>query len=247
MNYYGKTDRGLVREQNQDCIFYDANLKDQVIAVVADGMGGHKAGEIASKAVTNYIANYFNATPPFQNYQESLAFIADAITKSDEVVKKMAQTNNKHRGMGTTVVMAVAIKNQIQIAHVGDSRAYLFDGTKLEQVTVDHTLVNELVRTGAISEDEAKTHSKKHVLYQAIGASEKIEPAIASYDFTNKMCLLCSDGLYNCVQDQEIINILNSKSKLPIKVEQLIKKANLNGGYDNISVCLIDNLEVGHG
>ncbi|MDD3026749.1 MAG: Stp1/IreP family PP2C-type Ser/Thr phosphatase [Erysipelotrichaceae bacterium] len=246
MNYYGKTDRGLVREQNQDCVFYDANLKDQVIAVVADGMGGHKAGEIASKAVTNYIANYFNATPPFQNGQEALAFIEDAITKSDEVVKKMAQTNSEHRGMGTTIAMAVAIKNQIHIAHVGDSRAYLFDGTSLEQVTSDHTLVNELVRTGAISVEEAKNHSKKHVLYQAIGASEKIEAAIATHDFTNRMCLLCSDGLYNCVEDRDIIKILKSKNKLPAKVEQLIKKANLNGGYDNISVCLIDNLEVVH-
>ncbi len=244
MNCYGKTDRGLVREQNQDCIFYDANPKDQVIAVVADGMGGHKAGEIASKAVINYISNYFNATPPFQNSQEALSFINDAIIKSDEVVKKMAMTNSEHQGMGTTVVLAVAINNQIQIAHVGDSRAYLFDGSSLEQVTSDHTLVNELVRTGAISQDEAKNHSKKHVLYQAIGASEKIEVTIASHDFTNRMCLLCSDGLYNCVDDKDIIKILKSKNKLPAKVEQLIKMANLNGGVDNISVCLIDNLEV---
>ncbi len=247
MNYYGKTDRGIVREQNQDCIYYDANGKEQVIAIVADGMGGHKAGEIASKVVINYISNYFSCTPAFTSQQETLQFINDAIFKSDEMVKKMAMKSKEHEGMGTTLVVAVVINNSIYISHVGDSRAYLFDGKTLEQVTVDHTLVNELVRTGTITPEEAVNHSKKHVLYQAIGASEKIEPSFGEFDFYNKLCLLCSDGLYNCLSESQIIEILKSDAKLTDKVDLMVDKANQNGGYDNISVCVIDNLEGYHG
>lgn len=247
MNYYGKTDRGLIREQNQDSIYYDANGQEQVIAIVADGMGGHKAGEIASKVVVNYISNYFACTPAFTSQEETLQFIKDAIYKSDEMVKKMSQKSPDHAGMGTTLVVAVVIDNSIYISHVGDSRAYIFDGDKLEQVTSDHTLVNELVRTGAISPEEAVNHSKKHVLFQAIGASEKIEPSFGEFEFYNKLCLLCSDGLYNCLGEAQIIEILNSHDKLTAKVDRLIAKANENGGYDNISVCVIDNLEGYHG
>ena len=195
MNYYAKTDIGKVRSKNQDQAAVIVNTKDQIVAVVCDGMGGHRSGEIASRVVIEHVVSCFNCIPPFDNVDEVKKWIKETIIEADIIVKKTAMQNIEHRGMGTTIVVAVFMDNMLYISHVGDSRAYVLKNDNLIQVTRDHTLVNELIKRGVISEEEGKNHSQKHVLMQAIGADTKIEPSLIELDFVNSLLLLCSDGL----------------------------------------------------
>ena len=241
MNYYAKTDIGKVRSKNQDQAAVIVNTKDQIVAVVCDGMGGHRSGEIASRVVIEHVVSCFNCIPPFDNVDEVKKWIKETIIEADIIVKKTAMQNIEHRGMGTTIVVAVFMDNMLYISHVGDSRAYVLNNDNLIQVTRDHTLVNELIKRGVISEEEGKNHSQKHVLMQAIGADTKIEPSLIELDFVNSLLLLCSDGLYNSLDENKIIEVLKKDIKVPYMVDELIDFANENGGYDNIAVAIIDN------
>ena len=241
MNYYAKTDIGKVRSKNQDQAAVIVNTKDQIVAVVCDGMGGHRSGEIASRVVIEHVVSCFNCIPPFDNVDEVKKWIKETIIEADIIVKKTAMQNIEHRGMGTTIVVAVFMDNMLSISHVGDSRAYVLKNDNLIQVTRDHTLVNELIKRGVISEEEGKNHSQKHVLMQAIGADTKIEPSLIELDFVNSLLLLCSDGLYNSLDENKIIEVLKKDIKVPYMVDELIDLANENGGYDNIAVAIIDN------
>ena len=241
MNYYAKTDIGKVRSKNQDQAAVIVNTKDQIVAVVCDGMGGHRSGEIASRVVIEHVVSCFNCIPPFDNVDEVKKWIKETIIEADIIVKKTAMQNIEHRGMGTTIVVAVFMDNMLYISHVGDSRAYVLKNDNLIQVTRDHTLVNELIKRGVISEEEGKNHSQKHVLMQAIGADTKIEPSLIELDFVNSLLLLCSDGLYNSLDENKIIEVLRQDIQVPYMVDELIDLANENGGYDNIAVAIIDN------
>ena len=241
MNYYAKTDIGKVRSKNQDQAAVIVNTKDQIVAVVCDGMGGHRSGEIASRVVIEHVVSWFNCIPPLDNVEEVKKWIKETIIEADIIVKKTAMQNIEHRGMGTTIVVAVFMDNMLYISHVGDSRAYVLKNDNLIQVTRDHTLVNELIKRGVISEEEGKNHSQKHVLMQAIGADTKIEPSLIELEFANSLLLLCSDGLYNSLDESKIIEVLRKDIKVPYMVNELIDLANENGGYDNIAVAIIDN------
>ena len=241
MNYYAKTDIGKVRSKNQDQAAVIVNTKDQIVAVVCDGMGGHRSGEIASRVVIEHVVSCFNCIPPFDNVDEVKKWIKETIIEADIIVKKTAMQNIEHRGMGTTIVVAVFMDNMLYISHVGDSRAYVLKNDNLIQVTRDHTLVNELIKRGVISEEEGKNHSQKHVLMQAIGADTQIEPSLIELEFANSLLLLCSDGLYNSLDESKIIEVLRKDIKVPYMVNELIDLANENGGYDNIAVAIIDN------
>ena len=177
MNYYALTDIGKVRNKNQDQATVIANVKDQVIAIVCDGMGGHRAGEIASRVVMDQFVNCFDSIPPFDNVDELKKWVNETIYEADAIVKRMAKQNVEHHGMGTTIVVAILMDNVIYISHVGDSRAYVLKNDQLMQLTKDHTLVNALVDRGAISEEEAVNHSQKNVLTQAIGADTELTPS----------------------------------------------------------------------
>ena len=220
MNYYAKTDIGKVRSKNQDQAAVIVNTKDQIVAVVCDGMGGHRSGEIASRVVIEHVVSCFNCIPPFDNVDEVKKWIKETIIEADIIVKKTAMQNIEHRGMGTTIVVAVFMDNMLYISHVGDSRAYVLKNDNLIQVTRDHTLVNELIKRGVISEEEGKNHSQKHVLMQAIGADTKIEPSLIELDFVNSLLLLCSDGLYNSLDENKIIEVLRKDIKVPYMVDE---------------------------
>ena len=240
MDYYAKTDIGKVRQKNQDQATVLANSKNQVLAVVCDGMGGHKAGEIASRIVMDHITRCFLFNPPFLNEEEVKIWISDTILQANTIVQKMAKGNSDHEGMGTTVVLAIVMGENLYISHVGDSRAYLCDENTLIQVTKDHTLVNALIDQGAISKEEAKHHSQKNVLLQAVGASDNITPSFYSIHAHSKIVLLCSDGLYNAVDDTTIFKTLKSKADVQHKVNTFIDCANTLGGQDNIAVSIIE-------
>lgn len=240
MNYYAKTDIGRVRTKNQDLATVIANSKNQILAVVCDGMGGHKAGEIASRVVMDHVTGCFKVNPYFLNEEEVITWIEETIFKSNEIVKKMADSNPDHEGMGTTIVLAIVFDKRLYVSHVGDSRAYYCTDDTITQITKDHTLVNALIDQGVITKEEAKNHSQKNVLLQVLGASEKLEPSMYSQTFTEGKLLLCSDGLYNTVSEKIILQIVNRNESVEQKVIELIEDANANGGVDNIGISIIE-------
>lgn len=240
MNYYAKTNIGRVREKNQDQAIVCVNTKNQVLAVVCDGMGGHKAGEIASRVVMDHVVGCFKVNPPFISEEEVVHWLKDTIQQSDTIVKKMAHASEEQEGMGTTIVIAVVMENEVYISHVGDSRAYLLQGETIRQITKDHTLVNALIEQGAISEEEAKHHSQKNVLLQAIGAEAKLEPSLYKEVFNDAKLLLCSDGLYNTISDDVMLELCSQDISVVRKAEALIDAANENGGHDNIAVAIVE-------
>ena len=211
MEYYALTDIGKIREKNQDQAATAINLKDQVLGVVCDGMGGHKAGEIASH-----------------------------VLEAHQIVKRMANMQEDTKGMGTTVAIAVVDGDDAFFCHVGDSRIYVYDDQEIIQMTRDHTLVNELIQRGAITEEEGKNHRQKNVLMQAIGVEMNIVPDIQKYKLNGKNILICSDGLFNSLEDEEILNIVKKNMNVKDKVHLLIEQANEHGGHDNIAAVLIE-------
>ena len=240
MEYFAATDIGRVREKNQDQAVTAINLKDQVLGLVCDGMGGHKAGEIASHVVENHVLTCFRANPPFHDDEEVENWLIDTVLEAHQIVKRMANMDEDTKGMGTTVAIAVVIEDDVYLCHVGDSRIYLYDRHCLKQVTKDHTLVNELIERGAISIEEGKNHRQKNVLMQAIGVDMDIVPEMKKVSLKGRNILICSDGLYNNLTDQDILQILCQKDKVENKVKALINEANAHGGSDNIAVVLIE-------
>ena len=240
MEYYALTDIGKIREKNQDQAATAINLKDQVLGVVCDGMGGHKAGEIASHVVEEHVLTCFKANPPFLDDEEVTNWLMDTVLEAHQIVKRMANMQEDTKGMGTTVAIAVVDGDDAFFCHVGDSRIYIYDDQEITQMTRDHTLVNELIERGAITKEEGKNHRQKNVLMQAIGVEMNIVPDIQKYKLNGKNILICSDGLFNSLEDEEILNIVKKNMNVRYKVHLLIEQANEHGGHDNIAAVLIE-------
>jgi len=247
----GLTDTGRVRTQNEDSI--GDNVEIGAI-VLADGMGGYKGGEVASAIAINTIMDELSQTirklPAGGSDQEtgyaneSIA-VRDAIIKANDTIYQTAQSQPQYQGMGTTIVMGIFYDNRMTIAHVGDSRMYRFRHDNLEQITSDHSLLQELVDRGFYTEDEAKQSLNKNLVTRALG----IEPTVAvdlKEDMTlpGDVYLLCSDGLSDMVEDEDIyLTIKSFGANLEEAAKQLVDQANQNGGKDNISVILAKPLK----
>ena len=188
----------------------------------------------------NHVLTCFRANPPFLDDEEVENWLIDTVLEAHQIVKRMANMDEDTKGMGTTVAIAVVIEDDVYLCHVGDSRIYLYDRHCLKQVTKDHTLVNELIERGAISIEEGKNHRQKNVLMQAIGVDMDIVPEMKKVSLKGRNILICSDGLYNNLTDQDILQILCQKDKVENKVKALINEANAHGGSDNIAVVLIE-------
>lgn len=239
MEAYFVTDIGKVRSHNEDSggIFY--NKTRQILAIVADGMGGHSGGEVASQLATNLIQKKWEEQKGLKNPKEVEEWIRKNITKANEVVYQEAKKKEDLEGMGTTVVLAVATEEFVTIAHIGDSRCYLYNDEEFRQLTEDHSLVNELLRAGQISPDDAAYHPRKNVLSRALGTEAVVEGEIQTivWEEGDKL-LLCSDGLTSNVGDEELAEFMR-KEAIENVSEQLINLANERGGEDNISIALI--------
>ena len=227
------------RSVNQDQVTIITKNDQQLIALVCDGMGGHNSGELASKIVCDYIKECFRIMPFFQTLNEAKSWLEEVIVDAHLLTKKQAATSPVHAGMGTTIVVALIYQRQILIANVGDSRCY-YIGEKLVQLTDDDTFVNELVKSGVISKDEARLHPKRHVLMKAIGVSDDLEVHAKHYPLKEGYLLLCSDGLYNTVEDDQIYSIVKGVGSLKEKGDTLVDTALNQGGTDNISIALIE-------
>ncbi|MBE6015840.1 MAG: Stp1/IreP family PP2C-type Ser/Thr phosphatase [Lachnospiraceae bacterium] len=241
MRAYGMTDIGKKRSVNQDNIFFSTtpvgNLPN--LFVVADGMGGHKAGDYASRYATDVvIESIMNNTDT-----HVVSIITKAVNDANNKVHIKAGTQEEYNGMGTTLVIATIVDNKLITANVGDSRLYLIEDGKIRQVTEDHSLVAEMVRMGQIDEKEARERPDKNIITRAIGVSEYIQADFFTNELENNdYVLLCSDGLTNMLEDGEILSIVDSDIDIEKKASDLIDSANLKGGKDNIAVIIIEPL-----
>ena len=238
MRSYSATDVGQKRKINQDSIFESqipvGNLPN--LFIVADGMGGHNAGDYASRYAVRKIRETIE-----KSYEKNpVRLIGEAIETANTGLREKAVVHEEMAGMGTTVVVTTVIDGYAYTANVGDSRLYLKDDDTITQITRDHSLVQEMVRIGQLTEEEARSHPDKHIITRALGAAPEIE--IDFFDFKvppDGQILMCSDGLSNMVDDQVISQILDEPLTLKEKVEKLIRTANDNGGRDNIAVIVV--------
>lgn len=232
------TDIGKKRKLNQDFVYASdepiGNLPN--IYIVADGMGGHNAGDYASKCTVETIVREIQSS-----FEKSpIRILGKAIREANDKVRRKARSDVSLSGMGTTVVAATCMGKYLQVANVGDSRLYIIND-EIRQITRDHSLVEEMIRMGGLDREAARNHPDKNIITRAIGAKDTIE-----IDFFNEelksgdIVLMCSDGLTNMLQDEEINAILKGTGTLKERAEKLVEAANNNGGRDNIAVIIID-------
>jgi len=240
MQIIAKTDIGNFREVNQDYVMYYQKNEHEALAVLCDGMGGHNAGEVASSLACHDIIKHYQLQNEFHTEDDIRLWVNDAIHHANQLLQDESQLDKQLEGMGTTVVLALIKDDMLYISHVGDSRAYYYDKA-FTQLTKDDTLVNALVDSGTISKDEAQFHPQKNILLQAVGVSDVLKVSFYSQKMESGMILLCSDGLYNSLYDEQIIEVLSENKSLEEIGNDLIEKANLFGGRDNIGIILMMN------
>ena len=237
MKAFAKTDVGLKRSMNQDYLYCSKNPVGsfQNLFIVADGMGGHKAGEEASKlcveSMTALIENSKSITP--------VSILEEAVSGANTAVYNESRLNSAYEGMGTTMVGCTIAGDTLYVANIGDSRLYIIRD-EIKQITSDHSLVEEMVKNGNITEKEARLHPQKNIITRALGIDEKVHADYFEVKLNpSDYILLCSDGLSNMVEDEDIEYIVRHSDSLESAVELLVKEANRNGGKDNITVILV--------
>lgn len=232
MKYYSRSDKGNFRDQNEDS-FYAPECGCGFIAV-ADGMGGHKSGEIASRLVIESLIETLGGINPLNIAPENLV---NALIYANEKVTENAKNNSQHSGMGSTATVAVIISDRAVIGHIGDSRAYLFRAGKLSQITKDHSYVQMLIDHGYIEKSQANRHPHKNIITRAIGTDDTIDVDTKTIDLNcGDTILLCTDGLNAAVSDEEIETIMSSE--IADAADRLVETALKNGSQDNISVVI---------
>lgn len=237
MKSYSITDVGRVRSQNQDYVFASDTGVGRLsnLFVVADGMGGHKAGDRASSSAVSVFLNSVKKSKD----RNPVNIMRRALEKANAVVYKEANSSEALQGMGTTIVAATIDDNTLYVANIGDSRLYLIRGHEIRQITRDHSLVEEMIRIGGITREQGRFHPDKNVITRAIGVRESVEADF--FDETveeNDILLLCSDGLSNMLEDSEMEEIISSGADLKAAANRLVERANECGGRDNITVLL---------
>lgn len=240
MKIVAKTDKGLVRENNQDAYAVGELPGEVAWAVVCDGMGGAAGGNIASALAVKVISDKITSSYNEKMRDSSIKNLLDsAITAANIEVYDMAYSRPDLKGMGTTVVAVVVRDNVAHIAHAGDSRAYIVNKDGVEQITVDHSLVQNLVDRGEITKEEAEHHPNKNVITRALGVDKRIDVDFSEIDLQeNETLILCTDGLSNCVNNAEIADDIKDGQYYAF-ADRLVKRANKNGGNDNITVVAI--------
>ena len=238
MKAYGKTDVGVVRTMNQDYLFYSMEPVGILpnLFIVADGLGGHKAGDYASRLAVESFVKYVREA----REDAPIRVVDEAIHYINSLVIEAAAGNEDYRGMGTTFVVCFIIDQTMYVANIGDSRLYLIDNEGLTQVTEDHSYVGMMVRAGELTKEEAEHHPDKNIITRAIGVAK--EPKADFFEVELKQVdriLMCSDGLSNMVPESDIFEIFSS-TYIGDVTEELIKEAKENGGLDNITTVVIE-------
>ncbi|NDI33466.1 Stp1/IreP family PP2C-type Ser/Thr phosphatase [Chengkuizengella sediminis] len=242
MKSTNKTDVGRTRAVNEDRAAVQTELNGFTLAIVADGMGGHQAGDTASQITIETIQESLQSLEVNMSVEECEMSIREAIYLANAKIYQLASENEKYKGMGTTVVVALATVELILIAHIGDSRAYKYTDESMIQLTEDHSLVNELVKSGQISLEEAEQHPRRNLLTRALGTEEYVTIEIHRHEWLqHDLLMLCSDGLSSLVSQQDMVHILSKEQNIEHKANELIQHALDAGGDDNITVVLLVN------
>ncbi|MBQ1812861.1 MAG: Stp1/IreP family PP2C-type Ser/Thr phosphatase [Bacilli bacterium] len=240
MRTFYLTDTGKIRDHNEDNLVILHNASNEYLLAVADGMGGHKAGEVASSIAVEYLKEKFNSNYTIGTKEEAISWIRKSATEINDNIFKYTYEHAESKGMGTTLVVAIYTKDYLLFGNIGDSSGFVFKDNKLFKVTRDHTLVNLLISTGELSEEDAKFHPKKNVLMKALGAVNPVEVDIFDVETDVDGILLSSDGLTNMLNVDQIENVLKMDLSIEEKARKLIMKSNNRGGTDNISVAILD-------
>ena len=240
------TDAGRVRSHNEDSVTIVKNQSSEHLMIVADGMGGHRAGEVASSMVVTHIGERFKKLSSIGSKQDAVNWLRENVKEINSKIIKYSEENPEASGLGTTCVMALLTKEFLMFVNIGDSSGFVLKNGKLKKVTKDHTLVNFLVETGDLSPEQAKNHPKKNVLMRALGASDQCELDIFDVETDIDGIMLCSDGLTNMLSVEQIEKVLEEQDiEVDEKLIKLIKKCNVRGGLDNISIALLLKNESG--
>jgi protein phosphatase len=237
------THPGMVRSHNEDSIATDAEIG---LAVLADGMGGYNAGEVASGIAVEMIRTEMKKAlskknPEELNGRDAEQLIEKHATRANIAIYQASQSQPQYSGMGTTLVVALWHDNQVSVGHIGDSRLYRLRGGALEQITRDHSLLQEQIDSGMITKEQARHSQNKNLVTRAVGIDPEVETEVHTYSVQpGDVYLLCSDGLSDMVTDEDVQLTLSSlAANLPLAAEQLVQLANDNGGRDNVSVILV--------
>jgi protein phosphatase len=231
------TDIGERRRINQDYVFCSENTIGNLpnLFIVADGMGGHNAGDYASR----FCVDFFTQKIEKSEKTSPIAMIEAAINETNDILRSKAQEQIELEGMGTTLVVATIFNKEMYVANIGDSRLYVV-GKEMKQITEDHSLVEAMVKTGELNRCEARVHPNKNIITRAIGANETVEPDFFEVNLEEgDTVLMCSDGLTNMLEDETIERIIRENDNLEVAAETLVKCANQNGGKDNIAIVII--------
>lgn len=245
MKSFYLTDAGKVRDHNEDSVIIVKTSEDDYLLAIADGMGGHSAGEVASSIAIGYLGRHFKETFINMSKIDAVNWIRDSVDEINTLIFQHEKTHPESKGMGTTLVLAILTKDYLLFGNVGDSSGFVIRDDKLHKVTYDHTLVNLLVSAGELTKEEASVHPKKNVLMKALGAALEVDVDIFDCDMDVSQILLSSDGLTNMLEKDQIEKVLLGDGTVEDKVVKLIRKANNRGGTDNISVAYLVRFEEG--
>lgn len=243
MNSYYLTDPGKVRTHNEDSVVIMTNKSGETLMIVADGMGGHRSGEIASSIVVSHVGKSFSNLETLGTKEDAKEWMKNVISESNVLIYKYTLDNPDSMGMGTTIVMSTITKDYLLFGNIGDSSGYVLKNNHLHKITVDHTLVNLLVKSGELTEEEAREHPRRNVLMRALGTNMSVEMDIFDVETEVDGILLCSDGLTNMLKDDQIAKVLIEESTIENRVKKLIIKSNNRGGTDNISIAFVEKKE----
>ncbi len=244
MRYTARTDIGQKRDNNEDNLFAKIYDENDALFIVADGLGGYSSGEVASQIAVNSIKDNFELNlKAVKNADNDKVkhFLKQLITVANDKVYQIQQSNKKYNGMGTTVVVVAKINGKIYYESVGDSRLYYINSSKtnIEQITVDDTFVNELLKQDVIKKSEVENHPQKHVLTKAIGIFNRLDTQVNQLDKKDGYLILCSDGLTNMLKNEDILKMVNLNEFSTLS-DKFVDQANRNGGTDNITVIVVE-------
>ena len=247
LDVYGASDIGCVRSLNEDsfCIYGFEEEQFPGFCVLSDGMGGHNAGEVASQKTVQFVAESLMETMAAERKELPKAMQC-AVKDANERVFRMAVTNQGQQGMGATLVIAAVAQDEVYIANVGDSRAYAYRNGELMQITRDHSVVEEMLANGSITQEEARVHPQRNIITRAIGTDPIVEPDLFEYDYlAGDTLLLCSDGLSGMLENEEIKRILDENRTAKQTVSAFLEAAKKKGGQDNITAICIRFMQEG--
>lgn len=240
MRMVSRTDVGRIRVVNEDRAYVKQMSNGYSLAILADGMGGHQAGDVAAQMTIDIIGKIMQTVSPSATIEERKKLLLSAVLSANEQIYQISSEREQYKGMGTTVIAALASSSEMIIAHIGDSRAYKLSKHSLIQLTEDHSLVNELVKTGQITPEEAIHHPRRNVVVRALGTDPDVETDLIEVVLEpNDLFILCSDGLSNLVESEMITQIIQEYPDLEAAAEQLVIRALQAGGDDNITVVLM--------